>query len=159
MPSTQYQNYSIFDGGVDVNIPSNWRQINDQNAVWFVPEGGYGSYNGQSVFTHGVSFGAVNVNNLGLQRGTDEIIRGLSQGNSNLRMSGGYQTTTMSGRNAYLSTLTNTNEATGQQEVIRMLTTQLQNGRLFYMITVVPQSDRSFENAFRDVLRSVRIND
>ena len=158
-PSLQYQNYSIFDGGVEVNVPSNWRQINDQNAVWFVPEGAYGSYNGQSVFTHGVSFGVVNVNNAGLQRGTDEIINGLTQGNGNLRMSGGYQRTTMSDRTTLLSTMTNVNEATGQQEVIRMLTTQLQNGRLFYMITVVPQNDRNFENAFRDVLRSVRIND
>lgn len=158
-PANSYQNYSIFEGGVDVSIPSNWRQINDQNSVWFVPEGGYGSHNGQSVFTHGVSFGAVNVNNSGLQRGTDAIIQGLTQGNGNLRMAGGYQRTTMSGRVSLLSTLTNINEATGQQEVIRMLTTQLQNGQLLYMITVVPQSDRNFEGAFRNVLSSVRIND
>ena len=158
-PSSSYQNYSIFDGGVNVSIPSNWRQINDQNSVWFVPEGAYGSSNGQSVFTHGVSFGAVNVNNLGLQRGTDEIVSGLAQANNSLRASGGYQRTTMSGRTALLSTLSNLNEATGQQEVIRLITTQLDNGKLFYMIAVVPQNDRNFEEAFRNVLGSLRIND
>jgi predicted Zn-dependent protease len=158
-PSTNYQNVSIFDGGVDVSIPSNWRQINDQNSVWFVPEGAYGSYNGQSVFTHGVSFGAINVNNSGLQRGTDEIVNGLTQGNRDLRTSGGYQRTTMSGRNALLVTMANTNEATGQQELVRLITTQLQNGQLFYMIAVVPQNERSFEGAFRNVLSSLRLND
>jgi predicted Zn-dependent protease len=158
-PSSSYQNVSIFDGGVEVSIPSNWRQINDQNSVWFVPDGAYGSYNGQSVFTHGVSFGAVNVNNSGLQRGTDEIVSGLTQGNGNLRASGGYQRTTMSGRNALLTTMSNINEATGQQESVRLITTQLQNGRLFYMIAVVPQNERNFEGAFRNVLTSLRIND
>src|ERR1051325_11106859 len=56
-PSSRYQSYSIFNGGVQVSVPSNWRQINDANSVWFVPEGAYGQYNGQAVFTHGASFG------------------------------------------------------------------------------------------------------
>ena len=43
------RSYSIFNGGVQVSVPNNWRQINDQNSVWFVPEGGYGQYNGQAV--------------------------------------------------------------------------------------------------------------
>jgi hypothetical protein len=65
----------------------------------------------------------------------------------------------MSGRNALLVTMANINEATGQQELVRLITTQLQNGQLFYMIAVVPQNERSFEGAFRNVLSSLRIND
>src|SRR5215208_5865061 len=49
-PSSRYQNYEIFNGGVQVSVPSNWRQVNEGNSVWFVPEGGYGSFNGQPVF-------------------------------------------------------------------------------------------------------------
>jgi beta-barrel assembly-enhancing protease len=158
-PSSRYQNVSIFNGGVRVNVPSNWRQLNEGSSVWFVPEGGYGQYNGQAVFTHGANFGVAQTNNRNLQRATDELLNSLAQGNSNLRRSGGYQRTTIAGRNALWSTLSNTNEATGRAESIRLITTQLRNGQLLYMIAVAPQNERNFESAFQNMLRSIRIND
>jgi len=65
----------------------------------------------------------------------------------------------MSGRNALFTTLSNTNEATGRPENVRVITTQLRNGQIFYMIAVAPQNERNFENAFQTILQSVRIND
>ena len=159
-PSSRYQNYSILNGGVDVNVPSNWRQINDSNSVWFVPEGGYGQYNGQAVFTHGASFGvAQNNNRASLQRATQDLINGLAQGNTNLRMNGGTQRNTLDGRTALVSNLSNVNEATGRPENVRLITTMLRNGQVFYMVAVVPQGERNFETAFNNILRSLRIND
>ena len=158
-PSSRYESYSIFNGGVQVSVPNNWRQINDQSTVWFVPEGAYGQYNGQAVFTHGVSFGVAQTNSRNLQSATQDLINNLAQGNSNLRTSSGYSRTTMSGRTALWTTLTNTNEATGRPENVRVITTQLRNGQLFYMIAVAPQSERNFENAFQQVMQSVRISD
>jgi beta-barrel assembly-enhancing protease len=158
-PSTRYQSVSIFNGGVNVSVPSNWRQINDNSSVWFVPEGGYGQYNGQAVFTHGASFGVAQSSNRNLQRATQELINGLAQGNNRLRLSGGSQRTTLSGRTAFISNLSNVNEATGRSENVRLITTQLRDGQLFYMIAVVPQGERNFETAFNNILRSLRIND
>ena len=158
-PSTRYQNVSIFNGGVRVNVPSNWRQLNDGSSVWFVPEGGYGQYNGQAVFTHGANFGVAQTSNRNLQRATDELLNSLVHGNPNLRRSGGYQRTTMDGHPALWSNLTNVNEATGRAETIRLITTQLRNGQLFYMIAVAPQNERNFDNAFQNMLRSIRLND
>jgi hypothetical protein len=40
-----------------------------------------------------------------------------------------------------------------------VITTQLRNGQLFYMIAVAPQSERNFETAFQNIMQSVRIND
>lgn len=158
-PSSRYQNASIFNGGVQVSVPSNWRQINEGNAVWFAPEGGYGQLNGQVVYTHGASFGLAQTSNRNLQRGTQELINNLAQGNANLRVSGGTQRTTLDGRTALVSNLTNVNEATGRSELIRLITTQLRNGQIFYMIAVSPQGERNFDQAFNNVFRSVRIND
>ena len=158
-PSSRYQNYSIFNGGVQVSVPSNWREINDQNSVWFVPQGGYGQANGQAVFTHGVSFGVGQTNSRNLQQATSELINNLAQGNNNLRTNGGYQRTTMSGRSALWTSLTNVNEATGRPENVRLITTQLRNGQLFYMVAVAPQNERNFETAFSNVMQSVRINE
>ena len=142
-----------------VNVPSNWRQVSEGSSVWFAPEGGYGQVNGQAVFTHGANFGVAQTSNRNLQRATEELLNSLAQGNNNLRRNGNYQRTTIDGRNALWSTLSNRNEATGQSESIRVITTQLSNGQLFYMIAVQPQSERNFENAFQNMLRSVRIND
>ena len=158
-PSSRYQNVAIFNGGVRATVPSNWRQINDQNSVWFVPEGGYGQYNGQPVYTHGASFGVAQTNSTNLQRATQELINGLAQGNNRLRTSGGYQRTTLSGRTALFTTLSNVNEATGRPETVRLITTQLRSGQVFYMVAVAPQNERNFDNAFETILRSVRIND
>lgn len=158
-PSNRYQSYTIFNGGVQVSVPSNWRQLNEGSSVWFVPEGGYGQANGQSVFTHGTNFGVAQTSNRNLQRATDELINGLAQGNSRIRATGNYQRTTIDGRTALYSTLSNVNEATGRPESIRLITTQLRNGQLFYMIAVAPQNERNFDSAFQNVLRSLRIND
>jgi peptidase M48-like protein len=158
-PSSRFQTVSIFNGGVQVSVPSNWREVSEGSAVWFVPEGGYGQINGQPVFTHGASFGVFQTNNRNLQRATEELINTFGQGNNNLRMSGGQQRTTMSGRTAIFTTLTNVNEATGRPENVRLISTQLRNGQLFYMVAVAPQNERNFENAFETILRSIRLND
>jgi Zn-dependent protease with chaperone function len=158
-PSSRYQSVSIFNGGVNVSVPSNWRQVSEGNSVWFVPEGAFGQYNGQAVYTHGVSFGVGQTNSRNLQGATQELINNFAQGNNNLRTSGGYQRTTMDARTALFTTLTNVNEATGRPETIKLITTQLRNGQVFYMVAVAPQNERGFDSAFNQVLQSVRIND
>jgi hypothetical protein len=55
--------------------------------------------------------------------------------------------------------LTNVNEATGRPELIRLITTQLRNGQVFYMVAVAPQNERGFDSAFNQVMQSLRIND
>jgi len=158
-PSTRYQNYQLFGGGVQVSVPNNWRQVSEGNSAWFAPEGGYGQVNGQAVFTHGVNLGVTQTNSRNLQQGTQEFVNGLAQGNRNLRTSGGYQRTSISGRTGLVTTLSNVNEATGRSETIRLITAQLRNGDLFYMIAVAPQGERNFQNAFQNIFSSVRIND
>ena len=67
---------------------------------------------------------------------------------------------TMSGRAGLSVGLTNVNEATRQTESITLITTQLRNGDLFYMVAVAPQSEaRSFTSSFNNILRSVRLSD
>jgi len=157
-PSTRYQSYGILNGNVTVSVPNNWRQLGESNSVWFAPEGAYGQYNGQAVFTHGVNFGIAQTSQRNLQSATDELVNGLAQGNPNLRASRGYQRTTLSGRSALWTSLSNRNEATGRTENIRLITTQLSNGQLFYMIAVAPSNEQGFEGAFQNVASSVRIN-
>jgi hypothetical protein len=77
-----------------------------------------------------------------------------------MRTSGGLQRASLGNRTGYSVQLTNINEATGQRENVALVTTQLRNGDVFYMVAVAPQSEaRSFTNAFNSIHRSVRLND
>ena len=158
-PSTRYQSYSVFGSVVRASVPSNWRQLSsNNNSVWFAPEGGYGQYQNQEVFTHGVNFGAGQTQSRNLQQATQEFINSLGQGN--LRQRSGYQRTTIGGRAGLTTTLSNINEATGQPEIVTVITSQLRDGQLFYMIAVAPENEwSSYQAAFRNVLRSVQITD
>lgn len=158
-PSTRYRSYNEL-GFLTVSVPDNWRKLGDNNSVWFSPEGGYGQVQSQPVFTHGVNFGVAQTQSRDLRQATQELINSLAQGNRGLRQSTNYQRVTVSGRSGLSAGLTNVNEATGQNETVALITTQLRNGALFYMVAVAPQSEaRSFATAFNNILRTVRLND
>ena len=159
-PSTRYQTYSTLGGIVRVSVPSNWRQLSESNSVWFSPEGAYGQYQNQVVYTHGVNFGLAQTQSRGLQQATQEFLNSLTQGNTNLRQRGSLVRTTVGGRTGLTTSLTNTNEATGLAESITLITAQLRNGQILYMIAVAPANESaSYQTAFRNVLRSLQISD
>src|SRR5688572_19637455 len=158
-PSTRYQTYSEFGGALRVGVPANWREIPSGDSVWFAPEGAYGSYQGQSIFTHGVSFGVAQVQGRNLQQSTREFINGLAQSNPNLRQTSTLQRTTFAGRNGFTNTLSNVNRVTGQSEVVTLITTQTRDGQLFFMSAVAPQNEYgTYQSAFRNILRTVQLN-
>ena len=159
-PSSRYRSYSVFNVA-QVSVPENWRQVSEGgNSVWFAPNGGYGSANGQAVFTHGVNVGVFQSNSSNLQQATGEFLNSLQQGSNNLRSRGGYQRTYVNGRQALSISLSNVNEATGQQEVVNVITTQLRNGELLYLIAVAPNNEyNSYQNVFQNVLRSLQLTD
>jgi len=159
-PSTRYQTYSTLGGIVRASVPGNWRELGSNNSVWFAPEGGYGQYQNQVVYTHGVNFGVAQTQSQNLQQATQEFLNSLGQGQGNLRQRSGFQRTTIGGRSGLTTTLSNINEATGQPELVTVVTTQLRNGELFYMIAVAPENEwSSYQAAFRNILRSVQVND
>ncbi len=72
-PSSRYAEYE--EGGLfRVSVPSNWRELSSNSSVTFAPDGAYGSYGGQSVFTHGVEIGVARNGSRNLQQATDQLI-------------------------------------------------------------------------------------
>lgn len=159
-PSTRYQNYLEFGGGVRVTVPNNWRELASNSSVWFSPEGAYGQYQGQVIYTHGVNLGVVQTQGRSLQQATQELLNNLGVGSGNMRQRSSLVRTTVAGRTGLTTSLTNVNEATGQTEAVTVITTQLRNGQLFSLIAVAPQNEAaSYQTAFRNVLNSLQIND
>jgi hypothetical protein len=157
-PSSRFRSYTL--GPARVSVPDNWREFNEQNSAWFAPDGGFGSNNGQSVFTHGVNVGIAQSNSRNLQQATDNFVSGLQQGNGNLRARSSYQRAYVAGRNGLSISLANTNEATGRPEIVNIVTTQLRNGDLLYVIMVAPESDyNNYQSTFQNILRTLQLTD
>lgn len=159
-PSTRYQSYTTLGNLARVSVPNNWRELQSGNSVWFSPEGAYGQVQNQAVFTHGINLGVAQTQSRNLQQATNEFLNSLGTGNGNLRQRTNLQRTTVAGRSGLTTSLSNVNEATGQAEVVTVITTQLRNGALFYMLAVAPQNEsRTYQSAFSNVLRTLQISD
>ncbi|HXH70345.1 MAG TPA: M48 family metallopeptidase [Pyrinomonadaceae bacterium] len=155
LPSSRMR---VFSGGnwIQMNVPDNWREFPTQSSVWFAPEGAYG----EQGITHGAMIGTEQARSNNLQQATEDYVNGLlqSEGNNYLRQATNYTRTTLGGRNAYATTLTGRSPLTNRNEVVNIITTQLRNGSLFYVIAVAPENESSNYNyAFRDMIRSIRL--
>jgi hypothetical protein len=149
----------VFSSGkfIQMNVPDNWQEFPTQDSVWFAPQGAYGNQG----ITHGAMIGMVQSRSNNLQQATEDYVNGLMQGENNyLRQAANYSRTTLGGRNAYATTLSGRSPLTNRNEVVNVITTQLRNGNLFYVVAVAPENEASNYNyAFRNMLRSIRLGD
>src|SRR5215471_17525455 len=96
LPSSRYRTYDT--SSFSVNIPDNWSEVKNQTGLWFAPRGAVGSSNGQTFFTHAVTFGSVQTQNRNLQQATAEFVNSLTQSSQSMRARGSYQRTDVDGR-------------------------------------------------------------
>ena len=158
LPASNYRTYS---GGdlFRLAVPVNWQEFPDNGSITFAPEGAYGAYQGQSVFTHGAIAGVTDARSRNLQTATNAYVNALLQGNPYLQTQGGYRATRLDGRQALMVTLGGVSNVTGQQELVTLYTSLLRDGRLFYLINVAPRAQfSSYQPAFREMVNSVRLN-
>ncbi len=158
-PAAQYRTYTEGDL-FRVSVPGNWHELPaGNNAVWFAPEGAYGTAaSGQSVFTHGVQFGVGQVNTSDLRQATEALVRSLAQGNPRLQQAGNAQRTRFGDRNGLALQLRNVSDATGEVETILVRTAMLQDNVLLYSIAVAPADEfNRYAPVFQRVQQSVQL--
>jgi Zn-dependent protease with chaperone function len=157
-PSSQFR--PMAGGKVfEASVPDDWTSLPSKTSIKVVPMNGYGSLNGQTVFTHGMEFGVVKASSRDLQEATKAWLSAAAQGNPELRLAGTQQATRLSQRAAIATPLLNPSPL-GGQERIGVYTTFLADGTLFYSLTVVPEKDaEGFQDTFRRVIESIRITD
>ncbi|HEV7903107.1 MAG TPA: hypothetical protein VGO96_04630, partial [Pyrinomonadaceae bacterium] len=140
-----------------LSVPDNWRDYAGQNQVTLAPEGAADQNGG---VTHGVILGIDQSQSRNLQTATNQYLNEVLQGNPYLRAQSGSTRTTVSGRVGLATTLSGRSPVTGQTEIVTVVTTMLRDGSIFYMNYVTPQYDqRNYQNAFNQILRSIRLND
>jgi hypothetical protein len=158
-PSGRYRTYN--EGNLfRISVPDNWRELSGSNAVTFAPDGAFGQVNGQSVFTHGVEVGVDRSELHELPEATSDFIQALKQSNRRLSVRSESVNAIVAGRRALQTTLDNVSDATGQSEVIQLLTTRLRDGKLFYIVAVAPSADvGGYQRTFDQIVRSIRLTD
>lgn len=157
-PSGQYRNVR---GGrlFQVSVPSNWQAVASNNSVKYVPQNGLGQVRGESVFTHGVELGVTRAPSRNLEEATDAFVQAIEKGNPGLRSSGSQRSIRISGRTALGTTLSGTSSL-NERERIGVYTTFLNDGNLFYYLTVVPDDQaQAYAATFDRVGQSIRLND
>lgn len=157
-PSRQYR---TVQGGqlFTVSVPSNWQAVTSNNSIKYVPQNAYGEYNGQTTLTHGVELGVARASSRNLDQATQTLIDGFVRGNDGMRVAASQEVFQLSGRQAIVTPLEG-RSAVGGVERVEVHTTLLNNGDLFYLLTVVPDREvNAYGTAFDRVVRSVRLND
>lgn len=157
LPSSRTRVFSAGDT-LRMNVPSNWEEFSSQEQaeIIFAPKGAYGDQG----ITHGAFLGVEETQSRNLNDATQQYVNGVLQANNYLRAQGDYTRTTLSGRQGYAIVLAGTSPVTRRTEVVTVYTTMLRNGNLLYLITVVPQNEaQSYNNTFRNMINSLRIND
>jgi hypothetical protein len=158
-PSTQVRTYD--EGNLfRITVPTNWQELPGNTTVTFAPQGGYGDYQGQSAFTHGIEVGTDRNESHDLRTATDELINSMSQSNPQLRGRTTYNAATIAGRRGLHTVLNNVSDVTRRQEQIELFTTQLNDGSLFYVVGVAPTDEFArYQPVFAQVVRSIQLND
>jgi Zn-dependent protease with chaperone function len=157
-PSRQYR---TVQGGqlFTVSVPANWQAVSSNNSIKYVPMNAYGEHEGQTTLTHGVELGVARASSRSLDEATQTLIDSFVRGNDGMRLAGTEENFRLSGRNAIVTPLEG-RSALGGAERVEVHTTLLNNGDLFYLLTVVPEREvGAYGAAFDRVVSSIRLND
>ena len=142
-----------------VSVPTNWQPMSSNNSVKYVPQNAYGEYQGQiDVDARRRARRRARVVARSAIRPRRRLIDGFVRGNDGMRVAGRAGSFRLSGRNAIVTPLEG-RSALGGVERVDVHTTMLDNGDLFYLLTVVPEREvGTYGPAFDRVVRSsVRI--
>jgi hypothetical protein len=160
-PSSQYRTSSPFSF-LRLSLPSNWSEVSGgDTGITYAPEGGYRANSGKlEGVTHGFQVGVAGKGSGNLQKDTDQLVSAFAQSNPQLRRQEGYSRETVGGRSGVRTTLTNQSDITGQPELISLVTTRLNDGRMLFLVGVAPQRDaNTYNDVFRRVRQSAQLND
>lgn len=156
-PSTATRLYSS-SSLVRVSIPNNWKDFPSGAEAQFAPVGAYGDQG----ITHGAMIGTYTPGgtNPSLAQASNDYLMTILEGNDYLNQRGSLLRTTLAGRTAYTGQLSGTSPVTGRIELVTIYTTQLRNGELLFVATVVPETESSrYSTTFRNLINSLRLTD
>lgn len=139
-----------------LRFPANWETTVNRDQVIFAPkEGYYRDENGETV-GYGLIVDFVDLEGLGLQQATDNLIEGFQRVDSTLRVRS-RDRTRVAGRRAFAIRLEGRSPLPNERESDWLFTLE-KGGRLMFLLFVVPESEeRAYRKTFQDILDSLQL--
>lgn len=181
-PSSTFRSYTAPSGVYKISYPSNWSVYQEgSTGVTIAPQGGVGDINGRTEVVYGAMinhydpFGSSgmtsNLRNSGgnspyegnvtLETATSDLLGQIRQQSPYLNsINNSTQKFNVSGGRALATALRGTDPNTGINERVNVITRQLEDGHLLYMLFVTPEQDASrYGPILEAMVNSLRVSD
>ncbi len=171
-PSNSLRTYTSRSGLYRISYPSNWQVYESgSTGVTIAPPGGVGNVNGSNEIVYGAMinhydpFGnlgsRLRSGNISIDDATDDLLTEIQRGSPYLRLvRGSGQRVRMAGGTAVAATLRGTDPQTAVDERVTVVTRQLSDEHLLYLLFVTPERDASsYSNLLNEMVNSMRINE
>lgn len=158
-PSAQSNGYHPNDKSFAVQIPANWDALKaGESELIFAPKGAYGKHKDSLMVTHGIFVGVRGVQQPDLRSATDAFVRQQVESNSDFQVARAPQPIDFGGQEGYYAVISGPSAINGVTEVDATYTTITADGRMFYIITVVPEDEADvYRSAFENIIRSLQL--
>ena len=166
-PSSTLSSYTSRSGVYRVSYPSNWQVYESSTVgVTIAPPGGMGNINGSTEVVYGAlinhydPFGNNQTGDISLQSATQDLLTQIQRSSPYLQLaSNSAQQLRLSGGTALAATLRGTDPATGINERVTVVTRQLSDEHLLYMLFIVPDREASnYSKVLNSMVGSLQIN-
>ena len=166
-PASSLSSYTNAAGFYRVSYPSNWKVYESSSSgVMIAPPSGVTDVDGKSEVIFGAiinHYDPLNSSAAGtktLQSATDDLLKTVEESSPHLHPVGnGAQKLEVSGGPALATTLRGTNLETGITERVTVVTRQLSDQHLGYLLFVTPEKDAdTYRNVLKTMVGSMQIN-
>jgi Zn-dependent protease with chaperone function len=159
-PSASHTTFRAPDGAFESSYPSNWQAVVGRGEhLIFAAPGAFGRI-GEGIFvTHGIFVGTFELpaNARNLEPATAAYIELQLRDNPELQPLSSPRPINLGGRPGLATPIGGESPVTGRAERDVIYTTLLPDGRLFYLVTIVPQDEAGiYQSAFEQMLASLR---
>jgi Zn-dependent protease with chaperone function len=166
-PSNSFNTYTSPSRVFRVSYPSNWQVYESgSTGVTIAPPGGAGNVDGSSEIVYGAiinhydPFGNGPEGNVSLQNATEDLINTIQRSSPHLRLvSNTGQRVRMAGGTALAAALRGTDPNTGLNERVTVVTRQLSDEHLLYLLFITPERDAAnYSSVLNAMVNSMQIN-
>ncbi len=151
-PSKIFKTYST--EVIEISVPDNWYSRVEKDAIFFAPNGAFGSQG----ITHGIMFGIQKEATNNLKQTVDSFLTGMLRANPYLTLANQSKVVTLNGREFGQVFMSGISPITKKMESVTMYITPLTNNIVLHVSTVSPQAGfENYQPIFDKVIHSLTI--
>lgn len=159
-PAAEQRTLRAPDGSYELSLPANWEQVASGDEPAFAPDGAAAKVDGRLNLTHGLFVGVTELPRElrgDLRQATEAYVAAQLRGNPGLQVVDAARAATLGGVPALITAVGGESPVTGHEERDVICTALLPDGKLFYLVLIVPQDEAErYAEAFKRTAASVR---